>query len=76
MLLSTQLNYIKIPGEGTSAVFPFMVLLYNYAEAKTTLDSRGKRRNIMLAVSRSSLLLLLLLLLLSRSSRVRLCATP
>ena len=55
MLLNTQLNYIKISGEGTSAVFPSMVLLYNYAEAKTTLDSRGKRRNNMLAVSRSSL---------------------
>ena len=54
VLLSTQLNYIKIPGEGTSAAFPSMVLLYNYAEAKTTLDSRGKRRNSMLAVSRSS----------------------
>ena len=55
MLLNTQLNYIKISGEGTSAVFPSMVLLYNYAEAKTTLDSKGKRRNNMLAVSRSSL---------------------
>ena len=75
VLLSTQLDYIKIPGEGTSAAFPSMVLLYNYAEAKTTLDSRGKRRNSMLAVSRSSFSSVQFSSV-QLLSRVRLLATP